>query len=281
MDHEQHDEDGAKDREEPDSQLAGKGQEAGGEAIAPIEGDGGAVGAVGTAGVGKPVQEGAPEAKDARKRWEEFWEKGRNKLLAAVGTIVVGTITGLVTALLTGVFTSTPSTAAIGNPGHPPGRQDVSTMTSGRQFYAVANFYEFQSCGRPCWLPLYQRPTETSADVTQGWPCEYYQQDQTSSGPTCVNPPAGRTQDEMANPADKNSGDRVLVFCQMKGESIRNDAGQSSDYWDLVAVPKSEISSDSLARGHLSQVPGMPGFYKAYGPDIWLGNTGWHDIPCT
>jgi hypothetical protein len=106
-------------------------------------------------------------------------------------------------------------------------------------------------------------------------------------GPFCLKPPPGRMPNQRADPADRNSGDRIYVICQVtnigKGqpaEPIDNEIGQSSDIWDMVAVPRSRISSDSVVGGRLSQVPGMPGFYEAFGPDIWLGNTGWHNIHC-
>jgi hypothetical protein len=225
------------------------------------------------------------EKKQQNVFWKrkEFWKKRSTQVGTTIGGLVIAALAGYLSTVLSTELGPAPSSSSgpiVGNPGLPPGRQDVSTMAPGKRFYAVPNFYEDQGCGRPCWLPLYQQPTEASADVTQGWPCEYYQQDQTSSSPTCVNPPAGRTAAEMVNPADKNSGDRVLVVCQVMGEVIRDDGGQTSPYWDMVAVPRSEISPDSTALGHLDQVPHMPGYYEAYGPDIWLGNTKGHDIPC-
>ena len=186
---------------------------------------------------------------------------------------------------------STPSAASVGstapivNPGHLPGRDDVSTMASHHQFYEIPNFYFFPSCGRPCWLPLYQQPTEQSAFVTDGWPCEYYGPNY-SSEPSCTQPPTRRTASETADPADKDSGDRLLVVCQLRqlgngqtAPTIRNQNGQSSNIWDMVAVPASYISRDAPVVGKLSQVPGVPGFDEAFAPDIWLGNTGWHEIP--
>jgi hypothetical protein len=158
-------------------------------------------------------------------------------------------------------------------------------MTPGQRFYAVPNFYFDQSCGRPCWLPLYEATTENSAFVTNEWPCEYYGPNHSAS-PSCITPPPGRARSLMADPATKDSGDRLLVLCQTRtqgigsaAQDIYNQVGQDSDIWDQVAVPKAYISSDSPALG-LSPVPGMPGFYKAYAPDMWLGNTGWHNIPC-
>ena len=226
----------------------------------------------------------AADAAQRKRRWRDFFAKRTTQVAAGVAAIITAALGIYLGNVLTGVASPpaslTPAFTSIGNPGHPPGRQDVSTMAPGKRFYAVANFYDFPSCGRPCWLPLYQQPTEKSADVTENWPCEYYQQDQASNAPTCVNPPAGRTLAETANPSNPNSGDKVLVVCQAYGETVSNEAGQSSDIWDMVAVPRSRISSDSITLGRLSQIPGMPGFYQTYGPDIWLGDTGWHRISC-
>jgi hypothetical protein len=91
----------------------------------------------------------------------------------------------------------------------------------------------------------------------------------------------------MANQANKYSGDRVLVICQtthladgQAAQIIRNEAGQGSRIWDTVAVPAKRISYNGVVTSHLRHVPGMTGFYEAYGPDLWLGNTVWHGIPC-
>ncbi|HTU08901.1 MAG TPA: hypothetical protein VMG13_25360 [Trebonia sp.] len=212
---------------------------------------------------------------------------------AGVAVVITGVLIGFL-GNWANVFAGPHSTAALspatsisptGDPGHLPGRMDVPTMTPGQRFYAVPNFYYDQSCGRPCWLPLYEVPSEDSAFVTDGWPCEYYGPNDSPS-PSCVTPPPGRARGVMADPAQKDSGDRLLVLCQTRkqgngqaAQDIRNQVGQDSDIWDMVAVPKAYISSDSPATG-LPQVPGMPGFYEAYAPDMWLGNTGWHDIPC-
>jgi hypothetical protein len=218
-----------------------------------------------------------------KKRSRKFW----------AGTVTVGT--GVLAAWLAAwlLFVAGPpdpttSTATLTGPlSHPTSGQDGSTTSSAHRFYVVANFSQLQSCGSPCWLPLYQLPTHDSTQVTQGWPCEYYQQSSSSSGPYCLQPPAGRTAGEMANPAEKNSGDRLLVVCQatnmsngQAAQSIRNDAGQSSDVWDMVAVPADRVFRNNAAVNRLTPVPDMPGFYEAYGPDIWFGDTGWHNIPC-
>jgi hypothetical protein len=229
----------------------------------------------------------SPPTKDSRRPWKQW---GR-KFWAGVAVVVTGAVgawLGVWLAFFAGPpATVAPPTTSIGNPGHPPGRQDVSTMSLHHRFYAVPNFYEFQRCGRPCWLPLYQLPTETSAALTHGWPCEYYEPDSTPNGPFCLQPPPGRAPGEIADPAVRNSGDQILVVCQVKqigngqaAQTIRNEAGQSSNIWDMVAVPKSHLYRNSVIVGRLHLVPGMPGFYEAYGSDIWLGNTGWHSIPC-
>ncbi len=218
------------------------------------------------------------------KKWaKEFWVGGA---AAVVTGVLILVLSGWLNSVAGPPTPVAPSPKPSVNSGQLPGRLDVSTMSPGQRFYAVPNFYFFQSCGRPCWLPLYQLPTEESAFVTNGWPCEYYGPN-TSSEPSCLQPPSQRTPSEMRDPANRNSGDRVLVVCQVTqiskeqvADTIHNEVGQSSDIWDMVAVPKSYISTDSTAAGHLHQVPGMPGFYEAYGPDIWLGNTGWHSIPC-
>jgi hypothetical protein len=220
-----------------------------------------------------------------KQRGAKFWAGGAS----AVFITVIGSWLTVWSVFLAGphASTTTPPSQAIINPGHLPGRDDVTPMTAGQKFYAVPNFYEFPACGRPCWLPLYESPTEQSAPVTNNWPCEFYGPN-ASTEPSCVQPPSGRTSAEMADPADKNSGDKVLVVCQLtqisKGDptpTIHNQVGKSSDIWDMVAVPASEVSSDSPAFGRLHQVHGMPGFYEAFAPDLWLGNTGWHNIPCS
>jgi hypothetical protein len=236
----------------------------------------------------EPDIKSASASQSPRSRWRKWGAK-----LWAGGATVV--LTGALSAWLAGWFTFlagppgavAPSATSISHPGHLPGRQDVSTMAPGRRFYAVPNFYDFQSCGPPCWLPLYQRATEKSPFVTDGWPCEYYEPGSVSSGPFCLKPPFGRRPSEMADPAFSDSGDRVLVICQVTNigksqpaETIRNDIDQSSDIWDMIALPAAHISSDSIVADRLSRVAGMPGLYEAFAPDIWLGNTGWHNIPC-
>lgn len=159
-------------------------------------------------------------------------------------------------------------------------------MAPGQRFYATPNFEEDQQCGRPCWLPLYESPSENLAFVTSGWPCEYYAPP-SSQPPSCVTPPTGRTPGEMEDAVVKDSGDRVLVLCQttqlsdgQPAQDIHNQIGQDSRIWDMLAVPKAYISPDSPAWGRLRQVRDMPGYYEAYAPDMWLGNTHSHSLPC-
>lgn len=238
---------------------------------------------------------GPKKPSGAKAVWQRVRKLGKMAWAGGVAVVVTGVLViwlGNLADVFVGPHTSaTPSSSAstippITDPGHLPGRQDVSTMARGQRFYALVNFYYDQSCGRPCWLPLYVAPTENSAFVTNGWPCEYYGPNHSSS-PSCIAPPKGRATAQMANPADKGSGDRLLVLCQtrMQGnghaaQDIHNQIDQDSDIWDMVAVPQTYISPDSPAWGELSQVPGMPGFYEAYAPDMWLGNTSWHSIPC-
>jgi hypothetical protein len=162
---------------------------------------------------------------------------------------------------------------------HTPGQADVSTMATGKEFYAEPNLY-FEGCAQPCWLPLFTQPNEYSAPITHGWPCEYYM---ASSGSFCLKPPANRGVSDRWSAHDSNSGDRLLVVCQIRGspaQSIRNEASppQRTDIWDAVAVPKAMIAK-SVPLGTLIEV-GPPGHYMAMASDMWFGNTGWHDIPC-
>jgi hypothetical protein len=215
--------------------------------------------------------------------------RGTKLLLANAAITILAVISTMLIIFLVSPASllHTPQPKPIGSPGHIPGRFDVSSMTPAQRFYAVPNFYYDQSCGRPCWLPLYQKATEQSAFVTNGWPCEYYEPNSSVEPPSCLRPPPGRTPSEMANPSVEDSGDRLEVLCQVNqigrgqpAQTIDNDAGQISKIWDMVAVPASYISTESPAERQLRQVPGMPGFYQAFAPDIWLGNTGWHGIPC-
>jgi hypothetical protein len=242
------------------------------------------------------VQDSAASGTTADKA-RPWWRRAELWIGSSITVILTGALAAFLASLLgsaagqqTTDVISPPSSsgtaAPIPNPGHLPGRDDVSTMVPHHRFYAVPDFYFFPSCGRPCWLPLYQQPTEQSAFITDGWPCEYYGPNE-SSEPTCTQPPARRTAGEMADPAYKDSGDKLLVVCQLRqtgngqpAPTIQNQNGQSSHIWDMVAVSLSDVSRDAPIIGHLNEAPEMPGFVEAFTPDIWLGNTGWHDISC-
>jgi hypothetical protein len=173
-----------------------------------------------------------------------WWRKWGRKLAASVAAVIVaalGAWLGIWLGFFAGPPASSSSASPIGNPGHPPGRHDVSTLSPNHRFYAVANFFYFPHCGRPCYLSLCPQPTESSAGITQGWPCEYYKPD-SPNGPYCLQPPVGRGPGEMANQANKYSGDRILVICQtthladgQAAQIIHNEAGQSSRIWDMLA----------------------------------------------
>jgi hypothetical protein len=236
----------------------------------------------------KAINLPAATSSDGRKIATPAWKRWGTKVRVRAATIIRVALAGLLSAwllYLAGPHIKAPPATSpnkpIINPGHLPGRKDVSTMSPGKRFYAIPNFYYDSSCGRPCWLPLYESPSEQSAFLTNGWPCEYYGPNY-SSEPSCVRPPRQRTPGEMADPSQRNSGDRVLIICQVRSQAtqdIRNQVGQSSNIWDMVAIPASYISPDSPA-GRLRRVPGMPGFYEGFAPNMWLGNTGWHHIPC-
>lgn len=96
--------------------------------------------------------------------------------------------------------------------------------------------------------------------VTEGWPCEFYSQHDKSRGPHCYS-------------ASMSRGDLVRVVGQVRGQSRRNEIGEVSDIWDVLLVP-----GDKVTRNADQLKEARPGWYIAYAPDIWLGNTGWHDI---
>ena len=248
----------------------------------------GAERALGSEAAHGPDDESPPVSERPRRPW---WKVQGGKLWATVAGIVIAAVAALLGSWLT--FFAGPPAAVLptaapsGNASHPPSRHDISTMTPGQRFSTVPNFYYDPVCGRPCFVPLYQLPVQRPGTyVTQGWPCEYYDPYANSSAPSCLQPPPGRTPTEMEN-SGARSGDRVLVICQVmsfdhgqQAETIHNDTGQGSNIWDVVALPKAHVFGSSSVTGSLRTVPGMPGFYEAYGPDMWLGDSGWHSIPC-
>jgi hypothetical protein len=201
-------------------------------------------------------------------------------LIGAVATIVASMLSPVAARLEAG--SGLPQNGSNGGNGAQAGTSssdgDVSTMAAGKRFYARPDFSSFPSCGRPCWLPIFPQTTESTQSVTQNWPCEYYNPQSDSS--SCGRPPH-RTQSQMWDPADPNSADRLLVVCQVRnGEDIRNANGQASAIWDAVAVPRSELVSTSALTALPAELVGAAGFYEAFAPDIWLGDSGWHKIQC-
>lgn len=134
--------------------------------------------------------------------------------------------------------------------GHLPGAADVSTMSIGKQFDATPNFEFYQSCGRPCWLPFMpSTKLMKGASITDNFPYEHFL---------------------------GNNGNRVHVICQKHDQSTSNQEGQGSDIWDKVVIPKAQATKNI---GQFTATQDGTGFY-AFASDLWLGNTGWHDITC-
>lgn len=148
---------------------------------------------------------------------------------------------------------------------HQPGLMDVSTVAKGKPFYATPNFHYYANCGRPCWLPINPRPIlQPGHQLTKGWPCEFYVPNKPHT-------------DDTSCTGKSAHGDTILVRCQVRSANhqlgvgaARNDAGQVSTIWDAVVIPNLRVVN---SQGH-GQTP------LFYANDIWLGNTGWHAIPC-
>ncbi len=151
-----------------------------------------------------------------------------------------------------------------------PGCYAVSSMKPGKAFDTQANFAYFKACGRPCWLPIYHQSALIKGTVvTKGHPCEFYLPSTRSGYCEAKTLPA----------------DTVSVICQvhgklpagMRGETaLTDDAGHSSDIWDQIVVPLEDFTGDKTG---LKASPDGEG-YLAFGSDLWLENTGWHNIPC-
>ena len=136
----------------------------------------------------------------------------------------------------------------------------TSEIKEGLPFKARPDFTEFEACGRPCYLPLYKKPEQDKAFLAkkyEGYPCEYYDEGkfQTGPGEYC----ASRSK-AIASHRDQEPGDYVNVECQVRGQEIRNEKGESSSIWNRVENERI--------------------YPPVYAPDMWLGNTGWNDIPC-
>ena len=238
-----------------------------------------------------PTEPNTAENKIAEKpgvgaKLRQHWKQLSKPTQVWVGGILTAAVTAVVVtwAVATlGPANGQPATAPtpIGaEPGHPPGPVDVSTMKPGQRFYAVPNFYEDPGCGRPCYAPAYLQATNDSTVVTTDWPCEYYNPKATLPPSTCVNPPPKRTRNEMADAARADSGDRVFVLCQVKGQTLQTSPVQRTNIWDEVAIPAALVLSQVIAAHNIPEIPGMPGYYESFISNLWLGNTGWHSIPC-
>lgn len=135
--------------------------------------------------------------------------------------------------------------------GHKPGWSDV--RGHGLPFEARPNFYYFEGCGRPCWLPIYPEPRiMVGCSLTRNWPFELWK------------PPNG----------SRVGGHYVKVIRQVRGEGVRNEILQYSDVWNLILIPKEHI--DPRTRHLTDQDPEDDRYYLGFAADLWLGNTGWH-----
>jgi len=156
--------------------------------------------------------------------------------------------------------------------GHPPGASDVSTLDPGESFKARPNFYYYRSIGWPSYMPVYQLPElDRGAAITEGWPCEFRSTKRRArwAGPHCIN-------------CDDPAGDWVLVVNQVHGESVRNERRlssgrhESSDIWNRIKVPIDKLKPGVTL--DLLEIDSTGGFVYGYVPDLWFGNTGWHNL---
>ncbi len=140
-----------------------------------------------------------------------------------------------------------------------------SDNTLGLTFLVQPNFYYFEGCGRPCWLPLNPAPKRGGPDwaVTDGWPTEpdyadykYIKRNYVLDDPDMVD-------------------NYVRVIGQVRSQMTVNEIGQKSDIWDVIAIPPEKATRNT----HLIAETDADGNYIVYASDLWLGNTGWRDIP--
>lgn len=146
-------------------------------------------------------------------------------------------------------------------------------MKKGVPFLAKPNYRNFRQELRPCYMPIYHRPqlpteSELGQAITNGWPCEGYWWHNQTAGPNC-----------LARKGVEKGGDWITVIRQVWGQQIRDEHFRRSKVWDAVLVPV-EHASDWAQRHHcrLKELNGAY-YYVGFTPDIWLGNTGWRDIP--
>jgi hypothetical protein len=155
--------------------------------------------------------------------------------------------------------TTTPPPADPGyRPNVPPGvspvvdAHDVYPLTPSEPFLARPDFKMMESCGqRPCWLKLYASPDQASAVVTDNWPYE--------------------------NGFGHQYGDYLQVVCQTRGTTVTDEGGSASNIWNRVIARADKVPV--AAQALLQPAQGAPGFY-AYAPDLLLGNSGDHQLPC-
>lgn len=158
--------------------------------------------------------------------------------------------------------------------GHDPGAQDVSTIQPGYEFYAMPNYRYEDQAKRPCYLPVYHRPQNPTKEeygraITNGWPCEEKRWHDKSAGPACWLPKGTPTQ----------AGDWILVIDQVRGEELVDERGVKSDVWNVVLVPIEKATDWAEKHGCKQIERGKGRYYIGYACDLWLGNTGWHNIP--
>jgi hypothetical protein len=159
-------------------------------------------------------------------------------------------------------FAPTTTTSAPADPGYrpnvPPGvspivdSHDVYPLTPREPFLARPDFKLMEGCGqRPCWLKLYASPDEASAVVNDNWPYE--------------------------NGFGHQYGDYLQVVCQTRGTTVMDENGSTSNIWNRVIARADKVPA--AAQPLLQPAQGSPGFY-AYAPDLLLGNSGDHQLPC-
>lgn len=146
-------------------------------------------------------------------------------------------------------------------------------MVRGRQFTATPNFYYFELCGRPCWLPLYRTPRLIpGTTVTNNFPYERF---------------AGNSGYTLKVVCQVVSGTGLSIARQLVGgyrlqneHRLPNGGLEASNLWDKVAVP-----DEALLPAHRPDISGLEATpdgqsHYVWGSDLWFGNTGNHGIPC-
>lgn len=99
--------------------------------------------------------------------------------------------------------------------------------------------------------------------VNEHWPCEAYWDHDRTAGSACYS-------------VDPHDGDWVEVVGQARGQVLRDEAGNRSEVWNQVVLPRAFLVLG--AESMLAIAPDGVN-YLAYMADLWLGNTGWRDLP--